>query len=268
MKSLHRYFALFLMVLSSVSMGVAGAQQFEPAQQAAKPLKIVVYGGNGHIGSRIVNEALMRGHRVIVVDRAVVDTPAGQSDSGAGQGNAGKRNKKLKRVVGDVFSLEDLRKNMKGQDVVVTAVAVRPIPSRDFYVRLAQNVVEAQRSLNAKNRPRFMMVGGASSLQDESGRRIFDTMPANTSASDRNAVGALVDALDYLRTVNDTSWTFFSPAAQIAPGKRTKKYRKALEKLIRDGQGQSQISTEDFAVAMLDELERPQHINQRFTVGY
>ena len=78
----------------------------------------------------------------------------------------------------------------------------------------------------------------------------------------------MVEALDYLRTVTDTSWTFFSPAANISPGTRTGKFRIGGDQLIVDAQGRSAISMEDYAVAMLDEIERPQHVNRRFTVGY
>jgi putative NADH-flavin reductase len=81
-------------------------------------------------------------------------------------------------------------------------------------------------------------------------------------------VRSAVDALDWLRTVNDVSWTFLSPSMSIMPGTRTGKFRIGTEQLIVDAQGRSAISMEDYAVAMLDEIENPRHINARFTVGY
>ena len=76
------------------------------------------------------------------------------------------------------------------------------------------------------------------------------------------------DALDYYRTVTDVSWTYFSPAATIAPGVRTGKFRLGGDRLITDAKGESRISMEDYAVAVLDEAERPAHTRQRFTIGY
>jgi putative NADH-flavin reductase len=81
-------------------------------------------------------------------------------------------------------------------------------------------------------------------------------------------VKSSVDSLDYLRTVHDVTWTFFSPAGNIRPGTRTGKFRLGTEQIVTDSSGQSAISMEDYAVAALDELEKPQFLNKRFTVGY
>jgi uncharacterized protein len=81
-------------------------------------------------------------------------------------------------------------------------------------------------------------------------------------------VRSAVDALDFLRTVNDVPWTFFSPAGNIRPGQRTGKFRLGTEQIVTDAQGNSAISMEDYAVATVDELEKPQFVNKRFTVGY
>lgn len=223
--------------------------------RAAKPLRITVYGGNGNIGSRIVNEALARGHSVTVVDRAV---RADAADSG----------RPVRRVVGDVFSPADIGRNIAGQDVLVTAVAVRPTPSPTFYVDMVKSAVAAQRSQTGARKTRLLVVGGASSLTNAQGQRIIDTLPGTLPEAAGNEIRSMVDALDYLRTVTDTSWTFFSPAASIAPGTRTGKFRIGSDQLVVDAQGRSAISMEDYAVAMLDEIEDPKHVNRRFTVGY
>jgi putative NADH-flavin reductase len=73
--------------------------------------------------------------------------------------------------------------------------------------------------------------------------------------------------LDYLRTVEDLQWTYFSPAASIKPGQRTGQFRLGTDQLIADGSGSS-ISMEDYAVALLDEAEKPQHLGRRFTIRY
>jgi hypothetical protein len=109
-------------------------------------------------------------------------------------------------------------------------------------------------------------VGGASSLNNAEGKRIIDTRPAGPPNGE---VRSSVDALDYLRAeVKDVTWTFFSPAGRIAPGTRTGKFRVGTDTIVTDDKGQSAISMEDYAVAMVDEIENPQFLNKRFTVGY
>ena len=217
-------------------------------------LKITVYGGSGNIGSRIVKEAVARGHTVTVVDRA---PKAELAPPG------------VKLIVGDALSAADTARNIAGQDVVVSSVILRSAPSPDFALNVAQAMVEAQRAQKAGVKTRLLVVGGASSLYNAEGKRIVDTLPANLPQGMQWEVRSAVAALDWLRSdVKDTSWTYFSPAANIAPGPRTGKFRLGTEQLVVDAQGRSAISMEDFAVAMLDEIEKPQFVNKRFTVGY
>ncbi|MGC4007848.1 MAG: NAD(P)H-binding protein [Pseudomonas sp.] len=218
--------------------------------RAAKPLKIVVYGGSGNIGSRIVNEAMNRGHSVTIVDRnpKPIEGPHAHH---------------VKLVTGDALDPKDVAKNAAGQDVVISSVIVRPTPTPDFSLRVAQAMVEGVRAA-APQKPRLMVVGGASSLYDANGKRLVDSFPGEVP----NEVGGAVLALDWLRTVNDVSWTFFSPPRNISPGTRTGKFRLGTDQVVVDAAGQSAISMEDYAVAMLDEIEKPQFINKRFTVGY
>lgn len=234
---------------------IAGWATAPAAQQpAAKPLKIVVYGGSGKIGSRIVAEALARGHQVKVVDRDPKPT-------------GGPPNPRLVLVKGDAFDAADIGRNIAGHDVLVTAVAVRPTPTRDFYVRLVSAMVQAQRAQKG-HKTRLLVVGGASSLEIGDGKRVVDTLPASLPEGARNEILSLIDALDYLRGVKDTSWTFFSPASEIVPGVRTGKFRIGGDTLLRDAAGASRISMEDYAVAMLDEIEQPKFVNRRFTIAY
>ena len=243
------FIAIAAAATCALSMAPAQAQT-----RAATPLKITVYGGSGAIGSRIVSEALARGHAVRVVDRSP-------------RAVAGADPARLTLVTGDVFSAADLARNMAGQDVVVTAVAARPAPTRDFYVRMVKGVVEAQRAQGGTPKTRLLVVGGAGSLNNAQGKRLVDTFGDMPPAS-QNEIMSMVEALDYLRTVDDTSWSFFSPAASIFPGERTGKFRLGGDELVVDAQGRSSISMEDYAVAMLDEIENPRHRNRRFTAGY
>jgi putative NADH-flavin reductase len=220
---------------------------------AAHPLKIVVYGGSGAIGSRIANEAAARGHTVVVVDRS---PKAELAPKGA------------QVVTGDALDPKDVLRNAAGADVLVSAVVVRPAPTPDFALRVVKTYVEALRMQTGAKKTRLFVVGGASSLYNAQGQRIIDTRPASTSAAVLGEVRSAVDSLDFLRTVNDVPWTFFSPAGNIRPGERTGKFRLGTEQIVVDDKGQSAISMEDYAVATLDELEKPQFVNKRFTVGY
>jgi putative NADH-flavin reductase len=239
-----------LLGIALASLAFSGAA---PAQEkAAKSLKIIVYGGGGNIGSRIVAEAVARGHRVTVVER---NPKQGSSPAD------------VTVIKGDVFDTAQVAKDLAQQDVVVSAVAVRPTPTRDFYVRLVKSVVDAQRSRKGP-KPRFMIVGGASSLEIAPGKRLVDTLPPTLPDGVKNEILSMVDALDYLRTVTDTPWTFFSPAQTIAAGTRTGKFRIGGDQLLKDEHGESRISYEDYAVALLDEIEKPHYMNKRFTVAY
>lgn len=242
-----------LLAIVAVALALSCLSPAFAQVKAAKPLKIVVYGGSGMIGSRIVNEAAARGHQVMVVDRSPKPDLAPRG---------------VHVMTGDVFDLAGVSRNITGQDVLVTAIAARPTPTRDFYVRLVKTAVEAQRAQKGAPKTRLMVVGGAGSLNNAEGKRLIDTFPANMPEAAVNEIRSMAESLDYLRTVTDTSWTFFSPAGAIAPGQRTGKFRVGGDTMIVDEKGVSRISAEDYAVAMLDEIENPKYVNKRFTVGY
>jgi len=245
-----RRFVVCLVAGALLLTGMPGAVLAQT--KAAKPLNIVVYGGSGAIGSRIVNEAAARGHKVTVVDKSPKPDLAPKG---------------VTVVSGDALDPKDILKNIAGADVLVSSVVVRPAPTPDFALRIVKSEVEALRHQTGARKTRLMIVGGASSLYNAQGQRIIDTFPG---ARSNGEIGAAVDALDWLRSdVKDAvSWTFFSPAGAIPAGTRTGKFRVGGEQLVVDAQGRSSISMEDYAVAMLDEIEKPQYINNRFTVGY
>ena len=108
-------------------------------------------------------------------------------------------------------------------------------------------------------------MGGASTLEVSPGVELIDTM-----SPERITPGMLAtrQLLYMLRKEGDLEWTFLSPPATISPGERTGHYRTGKDQLVKNKEGESKISTQDYAVAMLDELERPRHVRERFTVGY
>lgn len=222
-----------------------------PAVQAATPLHLLVYGGTGNIGKRIVHEALDRGHEVTLVTR----DPARVKE----------KNDRLKVVTGNVLDSDSIVKLASGQDVIISAVGADRANNPDYgiYRKAAESLVKALRSLGSKA-PRLIVVGGAGSLEVSPGVLLVTQIPERYRAE----VLGQKDALDFYRTVNDVQWTYFSPAASIAPGKRTGQFKLGSDQLVTDAKGDSKISIEDYAVALIDEAEQAKHVGKRFTIGY
>ena len=216
----------------------------------AAPATIVVFGGTGSIGQRIVKEALTRGATVTVVVR---DTTASTLAPDA----------RLTLVKGDVLDAAEDARLIKGASAVVCAVSFRKPPDPGAYRKAAIALIVALRGAGP-TAPQLVFVGGAGSLEVKPGVLLVDGMPA----AYRGEVLGQKDALDYLRTVKDAPWTYFSPAGSIFAGTRTGKFRLGGERLVVDASGESRISMEDYAVAVLDEIGKPAHLRQRFTIGY
>jgi uncharacterized protein len=218
---------------------------------AADPLQIVVFGGTGNIGQRIVHEALERGHQVTIVSR----DPSRVKE----------KHQHLSVQQGNVLEPTQVAKLVAGKDVVISAIGADRANNPDYaiYRKAGQSLVTALRSFGAKA-PRLVVVGGAGSLEIAPGVLLVTKIPEQYRAE----VLGQKDALDYYRTVKDVKWTYFSPAGSIAPGKRTGKFRLGGDQLVADKDGNSKISIEDYAVALLDEAEQPKHTGKRFTIGY
>lgn len=217
---------------------------------AATPMRIVVFGGTGNIGQRIVAEALTRGALVTVVVRDTTTSTLAQDP-------------KLTVVKGDVLDATADARLIRGATAVVCAVSFRKPPDPSAYPKAAAALVTALRAQGAAA-PHLIFVGGAGSLEVKPGVLLVDSMPA----AYRGEVLGQKDALDYLRTVKDAPWTYFSPAGSISKGARTGKFRLGGDQLIVDAHGDSRISMEDYAVAVLDEIQKPAHLRRRFTIGY
>ncbi|MEU9086028.1 NAD(P)H-binding protein [Streptomyces sp. NPDC048357] len=217
--------------------------------------KIALFGATGSIGTQVLREAVRRGHEVTVVVR----DPAKLADSGGGAAAV---------VRGDVLDPAAVAGAAAGQDVVISAVGPG---SGDpaVLVDAAKSLIGGVRSLGTDTPPpRVVVVGGAGSLRTPGGPLLWDQ--AGVPEPVLALMHAHGDALDFLRTVpvEEVRWTCLSPAAQIAPGERTGTYRLALDDLVVDDEGRSHISTEDYAVAVLDEIELDAHAGRRFTLGY
>ncbi|MYX10567.1 NAD(P)H-binding protein [Streptomyces sp. SID8375] len=213
---------------------------------------IALFGANGTIGSRILHEALRRGHRVT----AVVRDPAKITTT----------DEHLTVTTGDILDPVSVAAAAKGRDVLVSAVGGGDGPGHIATIRpAAESLVAGLRTLGDAA-PRLLTVGGAGSLRTPDGKQVWDAEGLPEFLL--QIMHAHGDALDFYRSVSDVRWTNLSPAATIEPGERTGSYRTATDDLVTDAGGHSRISTEDYAVAVLDEIERPRHPGERFTVGY
>ena len=208
-------------------------------------MKIALLGAGGMIGSRIAAEALARGHEVT----AVVRTP----------GKLAAKHARLKEVQGDALNAESIAQVVGGHDAVISAVSA---PEQQELLRATAAQIEGVRQARV---PRLLVVGGAGSLEVAPGLELVDA-PDFPAAYKPPALAHRAVLAVYRKT--DLDWTYLSPAAVITPGERTGKFRLGKDQLVTDAKGESRISAEDYAVAMIDELEKPRHIRQRFTLAY
>ncbi|MDT0443551.1 NAD(P)-dependent oxidoreductase [Streptomyces johnsoniae] len=215
--------------------------------------RIAIFGANGAIGHRIVSEALDRGHDVA----AVVRDP----------GSITRTHRGLTVLTGDVLDPASVSAVAGGRDVLISAVGGGDGPGHEALIGpSARSLVAGLHALGAAA-PRLIMVGGAGSLRTPDGSRVLDAPGLPDEV--RQIMHAHSDALEYLRCeAGELRWTSLSPAAVIEPGRRTGAYRTGLDELVTDAEGVSRISTEDYAAALVDEVEDARHIGERFTVGY
>ncbi len=216
-------------------------------------MRVVLYGATGMIGSRILKELLSRGHTVTAVARDPSKLQA-------------QNNVTIEK--GDILDADNIAKVSKGSDVVISSFgppsgAKGPDPAK------VSQLSDAARALLAGAKragaPRIIVVGGAGSLEVSPGLQVVDA-PTFPEAYKPTAL-AHRDAYHVLRE-SELNWTFFSPAATIQPGERTGKFRLGKDALVSDAKGNSSISAEDYAVALVDEVEQGRHTKQRFTIGY
>jgi putative NADH-flavin reductase len=213
-------------------------------------MKIVIFGASGRIGSRIVNEALSRGHEVTAAthhpENYTVEAPH------------------LRVAKGDLFDSQDVESAVFDHDAVVSAFNYKQgVTPPTVLVEVVTPLLNGMKQAGVK---RLLVIGGAGSLEVSPGVQAVDT-PDFPAAYKPSAL-AQRDALKAYQQEKAIAWTYLSPAGEIAPGERTGKFRTGKDQMIFDANGKSFITMEDFAVAVVDELETPMHIRERFTVGY
>jgi len=202
-------------------------------------MKIALIGATGNVGQRITAEAVRRGHEVTAIARKVSAIAAQEG---------------VTPLAADLADKDAIAAAVAGADVVVLSVRFQGL---DF-----DAVLDALRGV-----PRLLVVGGAASLESAPGVVLLDT-PDFPDFIKPEATPARA-ALDRLRAGGEgLDWTYLSPSVFFGPGERTGTFRLGKDSLLTAEDGKSHISYEDYAIALLDEIETPQHSRQRFTVGY
>ena len=203
-------------------------------------MKIALIGVSGRVGSRLLAELLRRGHTVTGIAR---DVKSVASQPG------------LSLSVGEATSAAELAPLIAGHNAVISA-------SR-FVSSDPKALIAAVRQAGVA---RLLVVGGAGSLEVAPGVMLVDAPNFPEAYKAESLAGRAF--LEVLRSERDLDWTVLCPSAEFMPGVRTGKFRLGGDQLLTGADGKSWISMEDFAIAMIDELEKPQHIRQRFTIGY
>jgi putative NADH-flavin reductase len=212
-------------------------------------MKIAVFGASGRIGSRIVQEALNRGHDVTAIVRHPQDYTLIHDH--------------LKVAKGDLFDRQDVETGAFDQDAVVCAYSnTRGAPAST----IAELPIPLIKGLKQAHIKRLIVVGGAGSLEVAPGVQLVDT--PNFPTEYKSTALAHRDALKLYQNEKELDWTYISPAAEIAPGERTGKFRLGSTQLLSDTTGKSFITMEDYAIAVVDEIENPMHIREQMTVAY
>lgn len=238
-----------LTALSLLAQHAFAACDFEAAKKsgASNPqqLNILLVGATGMIGSRILTEATSRGHCVIAGARSPDKIKAGPN---------------VKAVKLDATDKGALLEQAKKADVIVSATSPRGggDPSREAHA-VASAEIDVAKALSK----RLVVVGGAGSLNMPDGKAVVDTLPPQYQGEAR----AMRGVLDSLKAT-DIDWTFFSPAMSISPGKRTTEYQLGTTTVLYGADKKSAISAEDFAHALVNELEKPAHHKSQMTIAY
>jgi putative NADH-flavin reductase len=203
-------------------------------------MKIALIGATGNVGTRVAAEALSRGHQVTGISRHPEKLAVKPG---------------LAAARGDTAEPDALAQVLSGHDAVVS--------STRFQGSDARSLISAVKKSGVK---RLLVVGGAGSLEAVPGLALVDSPEFPAAYKPEASAGR--DFLQILRAENELDWTFLSPSALFGPGARTGKFRLGGDRLLVGADGKSRVSMEDYAIALVDELESPKHSRRRFTVGY
>jgi len=190
-----------------------------------------------------IHQLVDRGHTVTAICRNPEKVPAQEG---------------VTVVAGDIMSPDELAQNLEGHDAVISAAP--------FITDASEKLFDAVRNSGVK---RYLMVGGAASLLNDEGVKVWESLQGVGIPDEVLAnIGEGMRAFELLKQEDSLDWTFFSPAVMIGPGERTGKFRLGKDNVVADENGESKISYDDYAIALVDELEQGNSIKSRFTIGY
>ena len=213
---------------------------------------VLLIGATGFVGSAVLNELVSRGHKVTTVVRNI--EKLAKSDL-------------VNAVKEDVANVDAIAKLAEGKDAIISAYNPG-WTNPDIATLITENYPKILEAAKKSGVERLLIVGGAGTLFCAPGLRVVDS-----GAIPEEIMGSVRPLGDfYLNTLmneNDIDWVFFSPAGIFdQEGKKTGNYRLGKDDLIVDAEGNSHISVQDYADAMVNELEKPAHHKERFTIGY
>lgn len=226
--------------------------------QQPESLRILIYGATGKVGTHVLEEALQRGHVVTAVSRDPSQIE--------------KQHANLSVVAGDLLDIQSMELLVEDKDVII--VSVRGLigkdkkPENSLQYIAVRNITQ-HLSIIGDGAARLIHVGGSGSLEVEPGVLYADKIPkVFLPKSLELEIQGQILTLEYLRTIKDVDWSYATPAKNFTNGKRTGEFRIGGDALMEDDRGKSRISRADFAVALIDEAEKADHIQQRFSVAY
>ncbi|MNF72455.1 3 beta-hydroxysteroid dehydrogenase/Delta 5--_4-isomerase [compost metagenome] len=213
-------------------------------------MKIALIGATGFVGSAVLTEALQRGHQVTAIVRHPEKLPQLAN---------------LTARKADAYDAAAIAQAVEGHDAVVHAFnpGWGEAKIRELFIEGTQAIFTGVKQAGVKH---LLVVGGAGSLYVAPNLQLIDTPDFPTEYKE-GAEGAR-QALNLIREEHSLDWSFISPPARLEPGERSGRFRVGGDQLLMDGDHPARITVADLAVAIIDELEQPQHIRQRFTVGY
>ena len=217
-------------------------------------MKIALIGASGFVGSAVLKEALDRGHEVTAIARHPEKIAI--------------ENTNLKKVKANALNADEVAEAVKEHDAVINAYNPG-WANPNIYNEFLQGAQTIQEGVKKSGVKRLFAIGGAGSLFVAPDVQLVDS-PEFPQAWKQGALAAR-DYLNIIKKENDLDWTFLSPAIEMhqgTSGQRKGSYRKGLDNPVFNEHGRSIISVEDMAIAIIDEIENPEHIRQRFTVAY
>jgi len=214
-------------------------------------MKILLIGATGKIGQRILKEALNKEYEVTALLRHPENLKA--------------EHERLNIVKGDLLNKNELPALLNGHALIISAISAGGGSTPEQFKRANENLIAA---LEGRPEQRLIIVGGAGNTEVAPGVRvvhspIMDSLPEEWKPD----IYAHAYVLDQYKE-SGINWTYFSPARDVEPGKRTSKYRIGTGNMIIDGNGNSKISMEDYAAALVDEIENRRFVKQQMSIGY